>query len=499
MAYPPTSNLFLIFAQNFTKMKKLHQILSLLLTAFVIQGLTAQHHQQTYVPDTSPLVNQKLDQWADMKFGLLMHWGPYSQWGVVESWSICNEDEDWCRRKTDNYIEYKKNYEDLKLSFNPVRFDPSKWAKAASQAGMKYVVFTTKHHDGFCMYDSRYTNYKATDTACPFHVNKRADIAREVFDAFRAEGMWAGAYFSKPDWHCTDYWWPNFATPDRNVNYEIDRYPERWERYVQFTHNQLLELVTNYGPLDLVWLDGGWVQKLSDEHVAAYKNDPAYRFQKIQSQDIRMDELKTKLRAVKPDLIVVDRAVEGPNQNYLTPENTVPTQHLPYPWESCIIAGGSWSWVPDAKYLSSRKVIHTLSEIVAKGGNLLLNIAPGPDGTWDEGAYQMLEAVGNWMKINGNAIYNTRAVKPYREGKFAWTEAKDGTRYAIYLAGDDEPQLPEKVMMYEFFAKPDQKITLSGNDTPLQFISSGDGTVVKIPIALRGFRTGTEAWVFEIK
>ncbi|MDD3664594.1 MAG: alpha-L-fucosidase, partial [Bacteroidales bacterium] len=100
-------------------MKKLHQILSLLLTAFVIQGLTAQHHPQTYVPDASPIVNQKLEQWQDIKFGLLMHWGPYSQWGVVESWSICNEDEDWCRRKTDNYIAYKKNYEDLKLSFNP--------------------------------------------------------------------------------------------------------------------------------------------------------------------------------------------------------------------------------------------------------------------------------------------------------------------------------------------------------------------------------------------
>jgi len=471
----------------------------LLAALLYFTNLQAQEHQQSYSPDASPLVNQKLEQWQDMKFGLLMHWGPYSQWGVVESWSICAEDENWCRRKTDNYTEYKKNYEDLKLSFNPVRFDPTLWAKAAHDAGMKYVVFTTKHHDGFCMYNTRYTDYKVTDTACPFHVNERADIAREVFNAFRAEGMWAGAYFSKPDWHCPDYWWPNFATPDRNVNYDIARYPERWERYVQFTHNQLLELVKNYGPLDLVWLDGGWVQKRSDEEVRTMQNDSSNRFQKIQSQDIRMNELKAKLRAIKPDLIVVDRAVPGPNQNYLTPENTIPKQHLPYPWESCIIAGGSWSWIPDATYLTPRKVIHTLCEIVAKGGNLLLNIAPGPDGTWDPEAYKMLEGVGHWMKLNGNAIYGTRAVKPYREGKFAWTQGKDGRLNAIYLADDNELSLPEKVMMYEFFAKPDQKITLNGNNIPLKFTSSGDGTVVKIPASLRDYRKGTEAWVFCIE
>lgn len=464
-----------------------------------VSCLYAQESIQSYTPDPSPVVNQRLEQWEDLKFGLLMHWGAYSQWGVVESWSICAEDEDWCRRNTDNYELYKKNYENLKLSFNPVRFDPSIWAKAAKEAGMKYVVFTTKHHDGFCMYNTSYTDYKVTDSACPFHVNQRSDIAREVFDAFRAEGMWAGAYFSKPDWHNTDYWWPNFATPDRNVNYDINKYPERWERYVRYTHNQLMELVTNYGPLDLVWLDGGWVQKLSDEQVKKLSNDPQYRFQKIRSQDIRMDELVGKLRSVKPDLIIVDRAVPGKNQNYLTPENTVPGHYLPYPWESCIIAGESWSWIPDAKYLTPGKVIHTLCEIVAKGGNLLLNIAPGPDGTWDKEAYQMLESVGRWMKLNGNAIYNTRAVSPYREGHMAWTQGKDGKRFAIYLPDENEKTLPSKVMMNEFFANASTKITLNGDKTPLEFVTAGDGTVVIIPPALRDYQKGSEAWVFCIE
>jgi len=134
----------------------------------------SQHEMDRYVPETDPLVLEKLEQWQDLKFGLLMHWGPYSQWGIVESWSICAEDEGWCRRKDDNYTRYKEDYEDLQLSFNPVRFDPSEWASAARQAGMKYVVFTTKHHDGFCMFDTRETDYRITSEKTPFHVNPKA-------------------------------------------------------------------------------------------------------------------------------------------------------------------------------------------------------------------------------------------------------------------------------------------------------------------------------------
>ena len=127
---------------------------AVVMTALFTIPLAAQDHEERYVPETDPLVLQKLEEWQDMKFGLLMHWGPYSQWGIVESWSICAEDEDWCRRKNPDYTEYKKQYEALKLSFNPIAFNPEKWAAAARNAGMKYVVFTTKHHDGFSMFDT---------------------------------------------------------------------------------------------------------------------------------------------------------------------------------------------------------------------------------------------------------------------------------------------------------------------------------------------------------
>ena len=254
---------------------KRYLLMLLMAATWHLAPMAAQDHDERYVPETDPLVLQKLEEWQDLKFGLLMHWGPYSQWGIVESWSICAEDEDWCRRKNPDYIEYKKQYEALKLSFNPVGFNPEKWAAAAKNAGMKYVVFTTKHHDGFSMFDTKLTDYKITDPECPFSVNPRANVTREVFSAFREQGFWTGAYFSKPDWHNENYWWPNFATPDRNVNYNIANYPERWEKFVEFTHGQIMELVGgDYGKVDILWLDGGWVQKMSEEEEMEYLLSP---------------------------------------------------------------------------------------------------------------------------------------------------------------------------------------------------------------------------------
>ena len=142
----------------------------------------------------------KLERWQDIKFGLLMHWGPYSQWGIVESWSICAEDEGWCKRSLDDYIEYKRRYEGLQKTFNPVAFDPARWARAARDAGMQYVVFTTKHHDGFCMFDTKHTDYKVTRRDAvsrePAGQHREGDLRRVP-----GEGFLVGAYFSKPDWH----------------------------------------------------------------------------------------------------------------------------------------------------------------------------------------------------------------------------------------------------------------------------------------------------------
>ena len=475
------------------------KICTLLFVVIMISQLSlfSQESEGRYVPETDPLVLEKLEKWQDLKFGLLMHWGTYSQWGIVESWSICAEDEGWCRRSNPDYTQYKKEYENLQTTFNPVQFDPSKWATAAKNAGMKYVIFTTKHHDGFSMFDTKLTDYRITSPMTPFHSNPKANVAKEIFNSFRAEGLWTGAYFSKPDWHNENYWWPNFATPDRNVNYDIKAYPERWENYVQFTQGQIMEILGgDYGKIDILWLDGGWVKKMTPEEIKSEINDPAYKFTRVQNQDIRMDELVVKARQKQPGLIVVDRAVHGKNQNYLTPENRVPAKALEYPWESCIIAGGSWSWVPDANYMSGRTVVQLLVDIVAKGGNLLLNIAPGPLGQWHDDAYRMLDEMGDWMKVNSEAIYETRAMAPYKEGKVCISRKGNNTIFIYYMA-DEAELVPAQIDMKSFSLPAGAKVRMLGSDTNLKWKKEGNGFSVSLPEKLRKSPPAKYVWVLK--
>jgi alpha-L-fucosidase len=476
-------------------MKKLYLIMFLMIA---IPGkYIHSQEEERYIPETDPLVLEKLEKWQDLKFGLLMHWGTYSQWGIVESWSICAEDEGWCRRKNPDYIQYKKDYENLQTTFNPVSFNPSRWAKAAKNAGIKYVIFTTKHHDGFCMFDTKLTDYKITSEKTPFHTNPKSNAAKEIFNAFRAEGLWTGAYFSKPDWHNENYWWSNFATPDRNVNYDIKAYPERWGKFIQYTHGQIMELLGgDYGKIDILWLDGGWVKKMSDEEVYKAITSSDYKFTRIQNQDIRMDELVEEARKKQPGLIVVDRAVYGKNQNYLTPENRVPEKSLPYPWESCIIAGGGWSWVPDAKYMSGSDAIHLLVDIVVKGGNLLLNIAPGPEGQWHDGAYALLDEIGSWMKVNNEAIYGTRALSPFKEGKVCISRKGDHTIYIYYMADINE-DMPAQVGMTTFSMPAGAKIEIAGTGTILNWKKNGNGFLISIPDRIRNAPPSKYVWVMK--
>jgi alpha-L-fucosidase len=235
---------------------------------------------------------------------------------------------------------------------------------------------------------------------------------------------------------------------------------------------------------------------MTKEEVYKQITSPGYKFARIQNQDIRMDELVAKARLKQPGLIVVDRAVYGRNQNYLTPENRVPEKALSYPWESCIIAGGSWSWLPDAKYMSGKEAVQMLVDIVAKGGNLLLNIAPGPLGQWHDDAYRLLEDVGQWMKINSEAIYGTRALAPYKEGKVCITKKGNNTLYLYYMADENE-KMPAQIAMSDFSLPANAKAKMMGTGSFLKWEKTEKGFYIDIPGKIRNTPPSKYVWVIK--
>lgn len=433
-----------------------------------------------YIPAAEQDVRDNVEQWQDLKFGMFIHWGSYSVRGVVESWAICPEDQSWSTyaRKGQNYFDYVKEYEALKTVFNPVSFDPSKWAQAADYAGMKYVVFTTKHHDGFCMFDTRQTDYKITSDGCPFHTNPKANIAREVFNAFRAQGLKAGAYYSIADWNSDCYWWRAFPPKDRRINYDADRYPERWSRFCDFMNSQLDELTSGeYGDLDLIWFDLATEPSLTSHAIVPWE-----RFAKT-------------IRTNQPGTMMVARFTNSIYENYRTPEQYIPDHLLEYPWESCITMGEGWSYNPDERYKSTGEIITMLVKIVGRGGNLLLNVGPSPEGTLPDVVYERLHEIGDWMKVNSEGIYGTRAVLLKGNDNIFCTE-KDGNRYVFYVPEDGRNELPEEIFVPEL--TPGTVTMLGTNGRRLKFKAVDGGTKILIPKALRDKKPCDHVWCLKI-
>lgn len=429
-----------------------------------IQAQEAQSfvHQQSntedYIWPTDPQVLTKLKHWQDQKFGVLMHWGLYSVPGIVESWSICSED--WIvRERKPTYEEDKAWYWSQKDSLNPVNFDPSKWADVMKKAGMKYMIFTTKHHDGFCMFDTKYTDFSIAHG--PFGKDPRHNIAKEVFNAYRNKGFMIGCYFSKPDWHSKWFWNPYYATPNRRINYKKQQHPDWWQNYRKFTQNQLNELTTDYGNIDILWLDGGW----------------------ITGEEIGLDTILVDARKRNPGMISVDRTIRGKNENYQTPEQGIPAKQLDIPWESCITLSHAWGWTPNAKFKSPNKVIGILSEIVAKGGCLALGVGPKADGTLQPEIVKNLLQIGNWLNKNGQAIYSTVNAAHYNDGKVWFTADKNGkTLYAIYALEDGE-KTPKTITWTE--NKPKGKLILLQNGKSVKYTVKGNQVTVTLPCELK--------------
>jgi alpha-L-fucosidase len=432
--------------------------------AVVEKGVQKTTEEERYITPVDREVQKRLEWWQDQKLGFMMHWSPASQLGVEASWPLCNEDWWWCKNEitwTDDMDEFGRQYRDANKAFNPIKFRPDKWAAMASSCGFKYVLFTTKHHDGFCMWDTKTTDYRITAPSCPFHTHKYADIVGNMFKEFRAKGLGVAAYFSKPDWHSQDYWSDDFPKPIGGPNYTIKEHPEKWERFVQMTHEQLREITSKYGTIDVLWLDGG-------------------------PQDVRIGEIIDEIRnTTQSGMIVADRSCGGLYENILTPEQSIPKEPIRVPWESCLVLGEFWSFRYFENYKPAGQLVHQLIEIVAKGGNLALNIGPQPDGELPARGLAELKRMGRWLAVNGEGIYGTRIAEGFLNKENTNTGMhcnKKGNRVYVFALYNELVQIDRMVhvnMDGEAADKNIRKATLLRNGRDVPFERTREGVILK--------------------
>ncbi len=360
-------------------MLKKIQLLPVLLMLIVSSAFA----QKMIGNETDAQKEKRMAWWQDDRFGMFIHWGLYSQ-AARHEWVKSNE------QIPD--AQYQKYFD----QFNPDMFDPKKWAKTAKAAGMKYAVLTTKHHEGFCLFDSKYTDYKATNTAA------KRDLVREYVDAFRAEGLKVGFYYSLLDWHHPDY-----TMDDVHPQGKGDTSAANWKRlnkgrdmakYRQYLRNQITELLTNYGKIDVLWVDWTWGK--DDKHGK-------------HADDWGSVELLKLIRKLQPGIIINNRLGLDDYKDggdFVTPEQVSTKELEKYKgktWETCQTFSGSWGYYRDENtWKTHRQLLDLLITSVSNGGNLILNVGPTARGEFDYRATRALDSLAYWMHANSKSVYD---------------------------------------------------------------------------------------------
>ena len=340
------------------------------------------------------------DWFGGARFGMFIHWDHIAQRGIEISWPLVGGAG--MLHGTHGSIP-ARDYHASAISFDPAPHAARDWMARAARAGMRYAVFTAKHHDGFAMWPTRTKQLSVADS------KYRGDLVREYVDAARENGLRVGLYYSLCDWHHPDY--PEFRDEHRPYRFGANPRPtpEQWARFLDFQFAQMRELMTDYGKIDLVWFDGGW------------ERTPA---------EWRAAELVALIRELQPGIVINDRLPgEG---DYDTPEQFIPPVPPARRWETCLTMNETWAWNPrDARYKSPRELVHGLCEVASRGGNLLLNVSPMADGALPPEQIARLDELARWMRAYGDAIHDSEpGLEPWQ---FYGPSTRKGERVFLHL------------------------------------------------------------------
>lgn len=402
--------------------------------------------QQDYLHETKDQTEARMKWWHDARFGMFIHWGVYSvpagQYKGVEVPGI----GEWIMDKAKIPIE---EYEKFAKAFNPSKFDAAEWVRIAKDAGMKYIVITSKHHDGFGMWDSKVSDYDIVDFA-PYG----KDVLKMLADECAKQGITLCFYHSIMDWH----------HPDANA--------ENWAKYREkYLKPQLKELLTGYGKLGVMWFDGEWIKEWTED-----QGKDLYNFVRNQQPDILVNNRVGKGR----------QGMQGMNKDntyagdFGTPEQEILSTSSTFPWESCMTMNDTWGFkTSDTNWKSAETLVKNLVDIVSKGGNFLLNVGPTSEGLIPSPSIERLKEMGEWIRVNGEAIYGVKQLRNYKEGdSLRYTLSADGKTINAFLMSWPGKQLNIKLV------KPEEgsKIRMNGSGSDLNWkFDATRGLTVELP------------------